>query len=293
MDLVIPSHRPHYDFNVNFLNSFDKFCLDKANVKINIIVNKEDNHYFNNILKLFPSLNIKIITLTDLIFNVDGVVIGNDVDIFNSKYPLQSLKKLFSYTITNGDYIVIDSENLCLKNFYFKDIIENEKNKPIFYCENTFQELQKKVLNSCNSILNQDENKWFFLKSYWFYEKKIVEDLVCELKKTYSNITLRLNHEPFFEYQLYCQYILKNNLKEIINLDLYNEDFIYFSKILTEKNNNFEYICVELNEENISKYLGMIEKMNDRIIRLHWIPDDIKNKIIDSSNIAIGTFHWG
>jgi hypothetical protein len=291
MNLVIPTHHPHYDYNISFLNSFDNFCLDKSDVKINLIVNNKDFLFFEKIPIIYPELNISIVSLRDLILKIDGCD-SDDESMFETKYPLQSLKKLFSYVVTNDDYIVIDSENLCLRNFKFRDIIENEKRKPIFYTENIFQDLQIKVLNSCNSILNYDTNKWFFLKSYWFYEKKIVSKLIEELKELYGNITLRLKGEIFFEYQLYCGYIVKNNLKENINIDTYCEENMFFSKILVDNTSTFEHVCVQLNNENLPKYLKIIESMGDKIIRLHWMSDEIKNEIINKSNIFIGTFHW-
>jgi hypothetical protein len=292
MNLVIPTYKPHYDYNINFLNSFSEFCLDKKEVNIKFIVNESDFNFFNKIDLLYPDLKIKVVTLRDLIFKVDGLNVQNDSTIFNSKYPLQSLKKLYSHSIVDDDYIVIDSENLCVKNFYFRDIIEDEKSKPIYYTNFFFQDIQKNVTNSCNSILNTDSNKWFFLKSYWFYEKKIVEQLILDLKKEHPFITNRLQNELFFEYQLYCEYIDKNNLKEMSNIDLLDENSVFFSEILRNKNNNFEYLCVELNDENLSRYLSLIYKMKDKIVRLHWMPSEIKERIIKESDIGIGTFHW-
>ena len=39
MNIVIPTYNRHYEYNVNFLTSFNKFCLDKENVKNKIIEN--------------------------------------------------------------------------------------------------------------------------------------------------------------------------------------------------------------------------------------------------------------
>ena len=292
MNLVIPTYRNHYTYNINFLNSFSKFCIDKSEVNIKLIVNDSDFVFFNQILSQFDDLNISIETLKNLIYNVDGISVVNDNSIFNSKYPLQSLKKLFSYTICNGDFIVIDSENLCLKNFYFREIIESQKNKPIIYTNHSFQEIQKKVIDSCNTVLTTTSERWFFLKSYWFYEKEIVSKLITDLKKNYGIITHRLQYELIFEYQLYCQYIAKYQLKEMINIDDYCEETIKFTELLVGKKNNFEYLCVELTHTNLIDYLKVIKLLNDKIVRLHWIDSEIKDRIINESEVVIGTFHW-
>jgi hypothetical protein len=32
--------------------------------------------------------------------------------------------------------------------------------------------------------------------------------------------------------------------------------------------------------------------LDEKITRLHWMPEKFVNKIIESTKVSIGTFHW-
>ena len=294
MNIVIPTYNKHYNYNVNFLNSFNEFCLDKNKVTINFIVASNELDLFSGLVNQYAHLNVRIITLKELMFNVDGEYYNDNQSFFNTKYPLQSIKKLFAYTCVDTDYIVFDSENLCLKEFYFEDIFNDLKNKPIIYSDKIHYDLQRNVTSTCNDIFDLTENnKWFFLKSYWFFERNHVESMITFLKEKYSkNITLFLNNKIFFEYQLYCTFLLINNLKEFVNIDTVIDKEIKFSELLDKENHNYEYIITTINSDNVLNYINILQELNEKIIRLHWASEEIKNNIITNSNVCIGTFHW-
>jgi hypothetical protein len=232
--------------------------------------------------------------MSDLLFNVDKKEYTDNPMFFITKYPLQSIKKLFAYSYVDSDFIVFDSENLCLKPFYFKDIFKTLKEKPIIYCNNVYQDIQRDVISTSNNLIRLNHNtKWFFIKSYWFYEIEHVKNLINELKEIHNtDATLILRDKLFFEYQLYCSYLFKNKLKNFICADDFLKNNFDFQKILDEKENNFEFIISILNNENYQYYINLINGLDERIIRLHWVDEKIKNKIIENTNVSIGTFHW-
>jgi len=43
---------------------------------------------------------------------------------------------------------------------------------------------------------------------------------------------------------------------------------------------------------NVLNYINVLNELNEKIIRLHWTSEEIKNNIITNSNVCIGTFHW-
>jgi hypothetical protein len=72
---------------------------------------------------------------------------------------------------------------------------------------------------------------------------------------------------------------------------------------VANKNYNFEndlenikwfwaYVCRVLNENNVIAYCKFLDETDERITRLHWMPDNIKNIILENSNVCIGTFHF-
>ena len=293
MNIVIPTYNRHYQYNINFLESFRQYCLDKNDVKINFIVSSNEYDLFSNLKTMFLDLNVFIIKFSDLLYNVDGKQYPDDQRFFSTKYPLQSLKKLLAFSVVDSDYIVFDSENLCLKSFNFRDIFKTLKNKPIIYCDNTYQEIQKNVIDSCNLVNNFNTDKWFFLKSYWFYELEHVSGLINDLKETHKkDIFILLREIIFFEYQLYCNYLYKNKLKEFLSTDDLLSETYDFKTILDENENNYEFINSSLTEENVDYYIQILNNLDERIIRLHWLDETLKNKIIEKTNVSIGTFHW-
>jgi hypothetical protein len=293
MNIVIPTYGKHYAYNVNFLESFDLYCLDKNDVKINFIVNSNEYELFMNLKNNNINLNIIIIKFSDLLLKIDGENYPDHNEFFNTKYPLQSLKKLLAYTCVDTDYVVFDSENLCIKNFYFCDIFKTLKSKPIIYCDKTYCELQKTVIESTNKLLGINSDNWFFVKSYWFFELEHVNNLINYLRENNnSTITLLLKDTIFFEYQLYSGYLFKYKLKEFINSESFTEKEINFEKLLQDTKNNYEYINVVLTMDNVQYYINILNNLDERIFRLHWTDEEIKDKIINDTNIAIGTFHW-
>jgi len=42
MNIVIPTYNKHYQYNINFLDSFDLYCLDKKNDYVMLIVGEVD-----------------------------------------------------------------------------------------------------------------------------------------------------------------------------------------------------------------------------------------------------------
>jgi hypothetical protein len=290
MDIVIPTYEKHKQYNIGFLESIRKYCMDKESVVIHLIVELNTLAIFETIKQEFKDLNVEVHTLESLVENVDGLGI---VLKFKNKYPLQSLKKLYSFSVVNGDYIVMDSENLCVKPFMMADIFLAQKTKPILYCKNCFQPIQTEVIHNSNILCDTNNNSWYFLKSYWFYEKELVGKLIDSLKKKYNNsLTLELQKITLFEYQLYCTFLRKNNLKEFLCVDDYLNQKCDFQEKLNAISANYEHVMVIINNDNVKTYCDIINHLDEKIIRLHWMTDNIKNKIIDETNVSIGTFHW-
>jgi hypothetical protein len=150
--------------------------------------------------------------------------------------------------------------------------------------------LQRNVFNNCKNLLEFETDKWFFLKSYWYYEYDVVSKLLNELKFKDLNFLKTLSETIFFEYQLYCNYIEKYSLKPILEIDKFLS--ISLLNAIEEKKLNFEYVCASINFELKEDYCNIIKILDDRIIRLHWMSNDIENYVIENTGIVIGTYHW-
>jgi hypothetical protein len=288
MNVVIPTYSDHFHYNELFLESFQNHCIDKQNVTINFVLTSQESHLIDDLFLKYENLNLKKLILSDLISQIDGITVTDNLWFFGNKYSLQSVKKLYASVEIDGNYLVIDSENLCLKDFYMSEIFDSCENQKILYTNNYHQDIQHKVVNSCNELLDSSSDKWFFLRSYWFYKKDLVNKLFDFLRTKNECIISLLANKTFFEYQLYSLFLYEYNLENFLdtNLILKNE-----FNILSEKN-NYEYIISDINDNNIDNYLKILDSLNERIIRLHWTTEEIKNKILKFSKVCIGTFHW-
>lgn len=292
MNIVIPSYEMHIEHNIKFLNSFRKYCLDKDNVRINLICSNSNYSLFSHVLEQFNDLNINIFTLSQLIKKVDNFDFDDSLGNFNTKFPYQSLKKLLSYCVVDSDYMVLDSENVCLKYFCFKDIFDQLKNKKIKYSDKYEQKIQQEVVSNCNHLLQYNDHKWFFLNPYWIYEKEYVQKLVDELREInkHDKVTLILKDTIFFEYQLYCNFLTKHSLKDTIEVKEILDNKKNLLNNLEKSEHTYEYICSTLTSETLDDYISLLNEMDEKITRLHWMPESFSDKIIKNTKVCIGTF---
>lgn len=292
MNVVIPSYEMHIGQNINFLNSFRKYCLDKKNVKINLICSKSNKQFFLDLKNEFRDINLNVFTLNYLIKKVDNIDFDDSLGNFNTKFPYQSLKKLLSYCVVDSDYMVLDSENVCLKYFCFEDTFNELKNKKIKYSEKYEQQIQQEVVSNCNHLLQYENHKWFFLNPYWIYEKEKVQNLVDELREInkHDKVTLILKDKIFFEYQLYCNFLTKHSLKDTIEVKEILGNKKKLLNNLEKSEHTYEYICSTLTSETLDDYISLLNEMDEKITRLHWMPESFSDKIIKNTKVCIGTF---
>lgn len=294
MNIVIPSYERHLGYNSNFLYSLRKHCLDKKDVQINFICCRSNYSMFADLKAEFFDLNVHIFTLSDLIKKVDNFDFNDATSNFPTKYSLQSLKKLFSYSIVDSDYLVLDSENLCLKDFYFRDIFKILKNKRINYSTNYYYPIQHEVVSNCNRLLNYENKTWCFLDCHWFFERHHVEKMIDELREinNQDKATFILKENIFFEYQLYCSFLLKHSLRDKIEVKEILQNYKKLQDNLDRSEHNYEYICSTLTPQTLDEYISLLNNLDERITRLHWMPEDFADKIVKNTKVCIGTFHW-
>ncbi len=295
MHLVIPSYEKHIHWNEKFLKSFNKFCADKSDREITFVCNQSNVDLFNGLTRKFKRLNVCSQTLTHLIQQVDQVYFEDSPFNFPTKYPLQSLKKLFAFSSTNADYLVIDSENVCLKDFYFQEIFESIKNQKIKADSRFVYEIQNEVAKNCNELIDFNPGQWLFLDSYWFFEKDFVKLLLNELRqinKTPSVHSL-LKNRTFFEYQLYASFLLKKSLKQKIDVNEILRDSNELRSNLEKSPHNYELISATITKTTLSDYISLLNRFDDRITKLHWMHTDFAKAIVENTNVCIGTYYGG
>lgn len=308
MNIVTSTFFGHFEYNINFLKTFNEKCLDKDNVSITFIVTSEEekkilsNLIFKNGLN---TLNVDIVILIDLINKIENKNITyEDLSFSQHKYAIINLKKIYGCLYVNKDCLVLDSEVLCLNEFNFFDMFKTLKNKYFSYTyfdddfDNIIDSLQIEVIENCNQILKSNNKEWFFTKTYWFYEIEYLKNMINFVKKqnNIDSFSQFIADKLIFEYQLYGSYVYNNKLKEFKshneitkNKSKLRKAFMDYRNSLNSIPVGFEYVCISLNEDCIDEYIEFIDEQDEKMVKIHWMPDNIKNKIINSGKVFMGS----
>ena len=276
MNIIVPTYPPHFLWNKLFLKSFKKHCINYEKSSIQFIVNKNDYSNFIEVIKELLDENIKIKIFEKILINCGQKYIFYPTNDYE-KYSFQSIKKMFS--VIDSEYeknLVLDSENIVVKDFKFEELFINEDK--IFYCDWITSHVQNNVVNSCNRLLNLNNTKWFFETSFWIYNKQefidIIEYIIKNNNIEKQNLVAYLKNFVFFEKNLYDLWKIK--IKGQSN-DIFNQDdcLTYFkdSPILNELNGKLitteHMISYISNEEDIEKYIKFVNNRNYNILRVN------------------------
>ena len=222
MDIVIPTYTGHLEFLEKFLNTIDLNCLDKKEVKINLVVSKKEEEFFVPLIMKYPALNIIIMIMRDLVNKYDCEDIDEDKLLEQiGRFNYQSLKKLYGAIETGNEYVCLfDSECLFVREFKLKDYIDENKNK-YYYCSKieTNKESEKthaKYMQTClNSIMNCKDTNWYLESYMWILRRDVLCDLKHYLINTLSKLT-QFKKDFFIEYGYYLFYKMNNHKYPIV-----------------------------------------------------------------------------
>jgi hypothetical protein len=282
--LLIPTYNRHFQYNRNFLQSCDKYCID--NLNITFVITEKERQIFNSVINGYKA---QVITLHELIKDTLSIDIDEDHLLHKiGKFNFQSLKKI--YGALKYDYsIVLDSENLCINKFNSNQLIDNIiEDKNIFYSNKMLDSNMVNVTVNASNLLNCTFDKYFFQTSYWLYEKNIVQDLLNQ----HNLYEYFLKTSPNFEAVIYSAFINKNNHKYKYNF--INTEDIFGKEICDELSSHGftpEHFCIIANKY-IDRYCNWINKYHIPVARMHWISEDNVSYIKKQTNIKIGTFHY-
>lgn len=297
MNIIIPTYPPHFLWNKLFIQSFKKFCVDYDNSSIQFIVNKNDLNNFLQIMGSFLDNNIKVKIFEEILQNQKQNHVFYPENIYQ-KYSFQAIKKMFS--VLDSEYeknLVLDSENVAVNNFFFKDLFANDNN--IYFCNWTASDVQNHVVNGCNRLLKSDNTKWFFETSFWIYEKQnfqnVVDFIVEKNNIKKEEFVLFSKNVIFFEKNLYDLWLLNISNK---NVQIFDErdclSSFENSEVLNYLNNKSittEHIISYIsNDRDIDNYIDFVNKRRYNIFRINdYLNDFFINKIINSTNAKILT----
>ena len=202
--IVIPTYENHFVYNINFLESFEKYCLDKDNVIINFILNKHNINIFTENIRKFNNLFIKLHTLSELINNVDNIEEDDHPNKFSNKYCLQSMKKLFSYTMLSSlkrkKKIYFDFRENTYKDFiippYFAECLDKLILNKVTGIYNICSGLKIKVKAIAKRIIRGFGNG----KNFFYNENNKNQSFSMSNKLIFKKIGISLSLNEIYDY---------------------------------------------------------------------------------------------
>ena len=212
--IVVPTYIGHLRQVELFLESFERFCLDKDSFEIKLIISKNESHFFDALTKKYERVcNLSVVNLSDILKQEEGVEVDEPKLLAQvGKFNFQSLKKIYAVKHFNtGTILVLDSEALMIRPVVLGEIFEQyRRDKFIVYTDLGTQKIQRDVAHTSFELIGKSfENLWFFEYDYWFFEKDLVDALFKHVllttgKTLYENLLVK---NPIFEYNLYALYV--------------------------------------------------------------------------------------
>ena len=195
--ILTPTYFGHLQFIKKYLESVDKYVLDKENVKLYIVISLQDKEAFSQIHQQFKNLNIHVVYFDFLLIKNGINIPEKDLLAKFDKFTYQTLKKLYAIlTIPEDICLIVDSESMFISPVRVADLFEQfSKKKPLIYSDISKRSrcapFFSKLVNTHSKLL--DIPKFWFLEHVnWFFEKHIIQDLVNELGSPYE-IALKAN----------------------------------------------------------------------------------------------------
>ena len=254
--IIIPTYPRHFKYVKKLLCSIDKFNLDKDVTNIYLIISKND--YDNSLIGRYNTINIILLFLEDIIFDIFTNLDKSKENINNAenllkdekycnRYSFQSIKKILGvkYVTSYLKYdlvYVLDSEGLFIRPFSIKSIFNDYlKNKRIFY-DPTFRVKRRQSVFS-KDILNTNicVPGWLLENYLWIFEKEIVDDFFESIFVNIfevTDITNVIKKGTFIEI-VYYHFIFINN-------DKYNYKFIDIHETMKKYLNSQDFEKIQV-----------------------------------------------
>lgn len=313
--IITPTYSGHFHFIKKYLKSFDKFLIDRK-CPLCFIIEKQEYESFKKIIGKYKNkLNINVFFLED-IFEKYGIA-ESPKEILSTygRLSFQTIKKFYGGLYSEAEkFLFLDSESMLIKPTNIKEIFVNYFKKPKFFLsslEDRFPEYEKSFVHNYTKVASNIlgiEAKYFTVELYeWFYERRILEDLINDLGEPMDIIKQGIptgkfpDLEGVLEALLYYLYIFKNNEKykyeTYIVQDLFKkylgENYNSFIKNFNSSNLNvtgiFESCTFFIKDDNVNSFIRFFNDFDIRVTRFKNTNKNysMQKELIKNSQISI------
>ena len=249
--IITPTFKPHFKYIDKYLESFNKFVLDKEQIDIIFTISEDENKSFQKILKKYPNINYKVVFFEDLLQKYMIPYSPDELLAKYKKFNFQTLKKFYTMLDSDADYfLVLDSESMWIKDTKMVELFDDFFNSPFITSSaiskyKLIDNFKRSVIDNINYVLNVECYRWFLENFVWFYDRKILNDLfnqygspICIVDKIYNLNNLQKLEPGIFEIELYQEFIYLNNKK--YNYSLRDVNLILEDSLSVEEMNLYQ-----------------------------------------------------
>ena len=292
--IITPTYKGHFKFIDTYLKSFCEFLEDKDFPIFFIITKKEYSEFKKLICKYQDTLNINVVFLESIFKKYK---IDKTPDYVLKKYgrlSFQTIKKLYGALYINYDqFLLLDSESLLIRSTNMNSLFDRYFKQPNFLASKVSERFSEykncftyNYIKTVSNILGNPPKYWLVESYNWFYELRILNDLINEygdpidiIKKCSLNNKFK-DAEGVLECLLYYQYIINNNDRykyKVIILDDVLPDYLkseydVFKKRFNNSDINicgiFEQFTRLIDINNIDGFIRFINDFNLKILRM-------------------------
>jgi len=227
ISIITPTYFSHFKFISKYLESFNRYVLDKASVSIYFTIERKEGAAFQKILKPYLNqLDIHILYFEDILGEFGIHSSSNELLKKYGKFSFQTLKKYYTMLYVDAErMLVLDSESMwiCETNMseLFYDFFRNSFLAGSILDSQHLGDIKRAVTKNVSYLLNYNIDHWFIETFCWFYEKHILQDMFLELGTPLELVNRVYEHAKteddvnagVFEIILYQAYLYMNREK--------------------------------------------------------------------------------
>lgn len=287
--IITPTFEGHFPFIRNYLKSFDTYVIDKKDIPLFFIINKEEEESFKKIIEPYRTLNIKIVIFDEVLDRFNVFLSPNNLLKKYGKFSFQTLKKFYAMLYVDVEkFLVLDSESMWVRETNMKKLFRDFFSKPKLFCSNIkmdrMSSFRLNVQRNIDYLLQSKNNLWFLENFMWYYDRVILKDMFNEIGSPIEIVEKSYQRFPYshdvFEILLYQNYLYQNRIKyqyDIINVYKKCQTILskkvwenYYFELTDRLHGDFgilEQTMLLLNKDNVDEFSELFKNLSINIIR--------------------------
>lgn len=295
--IVTPTYVKHFVFIKAYLSSFRKYVVDKENIKLYFIISRSEREIFEKEIVSYEALNITVLIFEEILEFFGIHETSEKLLKKYGRFTFQTLKKYYGLLfIPEERSLVLDSESMWINKAKMSKLFEEFFSRPRLLGSSLDNRPHSfpffwQFIENINFLMGQRSPYWFLESYMWFYEKKILQDLIKKygspiqlaekLFQPHPRLTDRNDaYHGIFEIILYQNFIYFNRKK--YHYDLLNVDTVMEKNLSCEEIHQYretfyklykggcgvlEHACLLITDKNIRGLSYVFKELGISILR--------------------------